>query len=273
MVFHGWILTVVAFAVCASGCALLDEQSDLNYKTVVESPNRDRLSAETKYERAMEAYEKGHLDRAERLLQEALADDVTYGPAHNALGKLYFDQQKYYLAAWEFQYVINLMPERPEPHNNLGLVMEAVGKLDEAILSYSTALDLEPDNPVYVGNCVRAYHRNGNRDQYVRLLLEQLIFLDTRPDWVEWAHERLALDKFEAYNSEGTPFPNPAPPELLPTPGRGPADPHAEMPPPASSHSPLPLQPPRSQADGPAVIQPRQIPLPAPDTSSRLVPP
>jgi Tfp pilus assembly protein PilF len=269
MAFHGWILTVIAFAVCASGCALLDEQSDLDYKTVVESPNRDRRSAEEKYERAMAVYERGDLDRAERLLQEALTDDVTYGPAHNALGKLYFDQGKYYLAAWEFQYVINLMPERPEPHNNLGLVMEAVGKLEDAIASYSTAVELAPENPVYLGNCVRAYHRNGNRDQFVRYQLEQLIFLDSRPDWVAWANERLALDKFNGDDMESPPIPDP-PRELVPTPG--PAFPRGELPTPPSNF-PVPLEPARSQGAAATIIQPRQIPLPAPVTSSRLVPP
>ena len=268
MASHGSILSVVALAVCTSGCALLDPHGDLNYKTVLDSPNRDQRAAQAKIERAMEFYEQGNLERAEPLLQEALLADVTSGPAHNALGKLYFDQQKFYLAAWEFEYVINLMPERPEPHNNLGLVMEAVGKLDEAIQSYQTALEIEPDNPDYLGNSVRARLRRGERDLFVRQQLEQLIFIDSRPDWVAWANERLALDEFDTNELNGTPLPN-VPSRETP-PARFPGDQQEALPPPASSSLQIPLEAPRNQVDGSSEIQPRPRQIPQPPTDATL---
>ena len=51
---------------------------------------------------------------------------------------------------------MKLMPNQPEPLNNLGLVFEATGKLDEATDSYTKAVTLEPDNVQALGNLARA---------------------------------------------------------------------------------------------------------------------
>ena len=113
------------------------------------------------------------------------------GPAHNNLGKVYFRQGKMYLAAWEFQYAMKLMPNQPEPPNNLGLVFEAAGKLDDAAESYGKAVAREPDNIDALGNLARA-PRRGDKDAEVRDLLNELVLKDTRPEWVAWARDRLA---------------------------------------------------------------------------------
>lgn len=132
-------------------------------------------------------------DEAERALKAALKADVTHGPAHNHLGKVYYRQRKFYLAAWEFQYAIKLMPRQPEPRNNLGLVFEEVGKLDDAVTSYGEAVRMEPENPLLVGNLARAQIRRGDRGDEVAALLQTLIATDTRPTWIAWAKERLTL--------------------------------------------------------------------------------
>src|SRR4029453_19576722 len=107
-------------------------------------------------------------------LKSALAADVMCGPAHNNLGKVYYHQHKLYLAAWEFQYAMKLMPNVPEPRNNLGLVFESAGKLDDAVASYDEARGLEPDNVQFIGNLARARVRRGDDDAGVRDLLRQL---------------------------------------------------------------------------------------------------
>jgi tetratricopeptide (TPR) repeat protein len=126
-------------------------------------------------------------------LQKALVADVNYGPAHNNLGQLYFLQRKFYLAAWEFESATKLMPECPEPQNNLGLVFEEVGKFDEAINCYRTALSLQSNNPEIIGNLARTLVRQEQFDEETRGLLEGLVSMDTRPEWVAWAREQLAL--------------------------------------------------------------------------------
>ena len=131
--------------------------------------------------------------RPAKAFQTALSADLFFGPAHNNLGTVYLRQQKYYLAAWEFQYAEQLMPHQAEPRNNLGLVYEAVGKLDDAANSYEQALDLEPENPRIAGNLARVYIRGNRTDDKTRKLLESIVMKDTRPDWIAWARERLAL--------------------------------------------------------------------------------
>jgi Flp pilus assembly protein TadD len=164
-----------------------------DYQTLGKEPQRDTDTAHKQNDAAVTLINKGDYAGAEKLLREALADDVMYGPAHNNLGLIYFHQSKLYLAAWEFQYASKLMPTQPEARNNLGLVFEASGKLDQAIDAYDQAIKIAPDNAQFIGNCARARMRRGDKFADVRPLLEKLVTLDTRPDWTAWAKEHLAL--------------------------------------------------------------------------------
>ena len=154
---------------------------------------RDADRAQTENTRGVALMRKGDYEQAEKALKGALLADVMHGPAHNNLGKVYFHQHRYYLAAWEFQYASKLMPNQPEPRNNLGLVYEAVGKLDDAIKSYDQARTLDPDSAEFIGNLVRSRIRQGERSPEMRALLEELVLRETRADWSSWAREQLAL--------------------------------------------------------------------------------
>jgi len=147
--------------------------------------------AREKNAQAIKLLEANKFPEAQKLLKEALDADVTFGPAHNNLGKAYYHQNEFYLAAWEFQYASKLMPDAPEPRNNLGLVLEAVGKMDEAINWYDQALQIRPDNPQFLGNDARARYRRGDHDDHLRQLLQELVEKDDRPDWSAWAREQL----------------------------------------------------------------------------------
>jgi cytochrome c-type biogenesis protein CcmH/NrfG len=85
------------------------------------------------------------------------------------------------------------MPNQPEPRNNLGLVFEAVGRMDDAVKAYDDALKLEPDGANYLGNAARARVRRGDKGPELRDLLSKLIERDRREEWVSWAKERLAM--------------------------------------------------------------------------------
>lgn len=232
------LLLLATTALLSGGCHALNIKSKSNYETLSVDPRHDTKQARAKSERGVEFMEKGHLDKAEKVLQEALVADVTYAPAHNNLGSLYLQRKEYYLAAWEFEYAIKLMRDRAEPYNNLGMVYEAVGRYEDAVQNYELACRNEPRSAEYLGNLARAQIRRGDEPDVVRPLLEYLIFLDTRPDWVGWAREYLAL-----HNPKDQPAQADQPaeinksttPEILPTP---------------SSKSPLPepLPPPRTQA-------------------------
>ncbi len=188
---------ILLFALAASfGCAAENKSNSsatYNYKTMNPAPRRDSSVADAQNAKAVDFLEEGKLEEAEKLLKDCLTADVTFGPAHNNLGKVYFQQQKYYVAAWEFQNAIKLMPNQPEPKNNLGLVFEAVGKLDDAVKQYELAKGQEPDNPELTGNLARARVRRGDHDEQTRDLLTEITLKDTREEWVEWAKEQLAL--------------------------------------------------------------------------------
>jgi Tfp pilus assembly protein PilF len=183
----------VLLALSAAGCAALRHHEPLNYKTITAGPNRDTERATKENECGLRHLEHGQLQLAERAFQQALIADVTYGPAHNHLGQVYFQSGELYLAAWEFEYAIKLMPERPEPSNNLGLVYETVGKLNEAIVQYESAYAMQPENPEFIGNLARARLRRGDRDVDLTNLVESLLLYDTRPEWIAWANDQLAL--------------------------------------------------------------------------------
>lgn len=166
------------------------------YQTVAADPTRNTSLAREHNASAVMALNEGDIDTAERRLKEALSCDVFYGPAHNNLGHIYFQQKKYYLAAWEFQYAAKLMPNHAEPKNNLALVLEAAGKANDAAKYYEQALKIQPDNPELIGNLARVYVKQHQNTPKTRELLHDIIMKDTRPEWTRWASEQLSSKSF-----------------------------------------------------------------------------
>jgi len=215
--FLAFLLALAVFTPC--GCLAPWREQGPGYATVAAQPLRGEAKALAETERAARLARRGRWDQAEQALQNALIADVTYGPAHNNLGKLYYSQGKFYLAAWEFEYASKLMPDRPEPHNNLGMVYEAVDRLDQAIASYCMAHSMAPQNPVFIGNLARVRLKQDEHDPQARALLSDLLLYDTRPDWVAWAREQLAVAKLPARPSkpgDAQPFGAPDPVEEIP---------------------------------------------------------
>lgn len=203
------LCVVVAGLIGLPGCQVMQTGKPASdYRTVQANPNRDTQRAKRLHDKALgilthcdtcyqcECVAKTFCDpcKAEQLLQEALIADVRYGPAHNSLGTLYLRQRKLYLAAWEFEYASGLMPQRPEPINNLGLVYEEAGRLGQAIAKYQEAAELQPANAEYLGNLARASLKQGAPLEEVRYLLHDLRLYETRPDWVAWAEDLIGTD-------------------------------------------------------------------------------
>jgi len=181
-----------------AGCQSPAADSVTGYETVAGEGIHDTETARKHNALGLKALDEDDLEKAEQSFKHALEADVMFGPAHNNLGKVYFTRKLYYKAAWEYQYAIKLMPHHPEPKYNLGLVYESVGKIDEAVDLYSEARDLEPDNPILIGNIARARVKRGDKGIEIRDLLTELLLKDTRPDWLIWARDKLALMKAPA---------------------------------------------------------------------------
>lgn len=254
------ILVLAMLACGLSGCTGILAPRKLDYRTVAADPRHDTDLARRENTKGVRLLETGKLDKAEEALQKALIADVTFGPAHNNLGRLYFEQGKLYLAAWEFEYAGKLMPESVEPLNNLGLVYDSAGKLDEAVESYSAAYGLQPSHPEVLGNLARALLRRGESPEGVRALLSDLVFFDSRPDWVGWAREQLALHEQVARQSALDSGPNPPEPLPTPTPERRPQYRHLDdLPPPAAQNPEAALEVPANSSLGENLSE---LPLP-----------
>jgi Tfp pilus assembly protein PilF len=218
------IAVALLAAFVAAGCQR-PAARPAEYQTVGEDARRDTKTARQENAKAFEFIEMDELEKAEKALKAALTADPFFGPAHNNLGIVFHRQGRHYQAAWEFQYALKLMPYSPEPRSNLGLVYEAVGRLDEAEKWYGEALTIQPDNPELIGNLARTLAREGRKDARMQQLLQDLVLKDTRPDWVAWARERLALMHVEAPPTEIKPAPKgeqppPAPASKPTAPGR-----------------------------------------------------
>ncbi len=121
----GWV--TVLLLTCVWGCAATEKEKT-RYETIEAELDADTDKAIALNKKALKFLDEADLERAEEHLQQSLVADVNYGPAHNNLGQVYFQQERYYLAAWEFEYAARLLPENPEPVNNLGLVYDTVGR-------------------------------------------------------------------------------------------------------------------------------------------------
>ena len=159
------------------------------------------------------------------------------------------------------------MPERPEPVSNLGMVYEAVGKFDKAIEMYQMAYEMDPRNPQIIGNFARSRMRRGDSVDDVRSLLQELVFFDTRPDWVRWAREHLAFhptprqpSTVEQQESNPERLP-PTDSESLPLPQNLDVGEHLPMPKEDADDMDLPIQlvPPQVSGDAPIPRQSQDL--------------
>lgn len=142
--------------------------------------------------RAAALLEQGQLHEAEQILVHLLSKEANFGPARNNLGKVYYLQSQMYLAAREFKMAAALLPTHPEPRNNLGLVCESIGHLDQAVSWYTQASRLGNNAPQFTANLARARLRRGDTPEDVRELLVAVAMQDSRPAWVQWAKQHLA---------------------------------------------------------------------------------
>jgi Tfp pilus assembly protein PilF len=189
---HAILLALVACLAVGVGCT--DKTKTYRsggYRTVEAPPDRDTETAKRYNAQGLEHLGNEELDEAAADFRRSLVADVTYGPAHNNLGKVFYAQKDWYQAAWEFDYARELMPRQPEPLNNLGLVHEQAGELDRAVENYQQAVALGPDRIEYRANLARAKVRRGDADEELISLLQQILDQDSRPEWLVWAKPHL----------------------------------------------------------------------------------
>jgi Tfp pilus assembly protein PilF len=151
---------------------------------------RDPQKAQTLTTQAVELMDKDP-KKAEELLREALTADLYFGPAHNDLGVLYLKAGQLYEAANEFEWARKLMPGHPDPRMNLALTLERAGRVDEALVTYKTALEVYPNHVPTMQAMTRLQLRHNRADDRTPEMLREIAFAGDTPQWREWAQWQL----------------------------------------------------------------------------------
>jgi tetratricopeptide (TPR) repeat protein len=131
------------------------------------------------------------LDRAEKLLRQALTADLYHGPAHNDLGVIYLKQGMLYDAAGEFEWARKLMPGHPDPRMNLALTLERAGRTDEALKTYASALEVYPGHIPTLQALTRLQLRHARADDQTAAHLRTIALEGDSPRWRQWAQSQI----------------------------------------------------------------------------------
>ncbi|HBV64122.1 MAG TPA: hypothetical protein DEF45_13995 [Rhodopirellula sp.] len=259
-------LTTASLLVGIAGCAAFNAQHDSLIRI---KSNRNPAKAQRLTLAGVNALENGKPEYAEEKLLSAIRADPKYGPAHNNIGLLRFDDGKLYQAVLSFERARELMPSDPAVHYNLGLALEKAGRKNRALDLYWQAVELDPTEPRFLGNLVRLRRRLGETGPDVIAQLQDLMLIETRPDWRDWASEQLkvALNPHLDRGPE-TPEFNGGESTNEPTGNNRPSEPHTriiDLSPDAKTTGP-------NQPDKPTEQSPMSQELLPPETSGNLIP-
>ncbi|MBE9225180.1 tetratricopeptide repeat protein [Phormidium sp. LEGE 05292] len=103
---------------------------------------------------ALAFYNTGNLVKAAEKYQEILHINGDCAEAWDGLGMVYFNQEKYQDALEFISQALSIDTVNPNLHYSLGLVLEKIGYLEEAIATFQKVIELAP-------NWIEAYHSLG----------------------------------------------------------------------------------------------------------------
>ena len=130
-----------------------------------------------------------HYHDRESLWRDTLAKSPACWMAHNNLGKLLLEDERFAEAQAHFRQAIGIRPHHVEALTNLGVVMARTGRPDEAISWFRHALHCKPDFALALNNLGLALNNQGRFTEAI-VHLREAIRID--PDYPE-AHHNLGL--------------------------------------------------------------------------------
>ena len=131
-------------------------------------------------------------EKAGELLREALTADAYHGPAHNNLGVWHLSRGELYEAANEFEWAKKLMPGHPDPRMNLALTLERAGRVDEALATYDSALEVYPNHLPTMQALTRLQVRRNRADDRTAQMLREIALASESEQWKEWAQQQMS---------------------------------------------------------------------------------
>jgi ADP-heptose:LPS heptosyltransferase len=176
------------------------------YRRILERRNDDAVALEYLGVIASKAHRH---DDAERLLTRALELNPEAPEFHNNLGLLRHAQADMEQAAACYRRALQLAPDNAAAHNNLGLALYESGRLEAAIASFREAVRLSPEFAEAHWNLALALLRNG---EYPEGFLEhewRMRFPQHQASWArkkkypEWRGEPLAGKRILVLTEQG----------------------------------------------------------------------
>ncbi|OAN50296.1 hypothetical protein A6A04_02540 [Paramagnetospirillum marisnigri] len=124
----------------------------------------------------------GRLDEAERLYLALLDTEPGHAMAWHLAGVVAYQTGRKPLAAERMGRAVELRPDFPEAHNNLGNALKDLGQPERALSHYDRALALKPDFPEPRFNRGSVLHELGRLDEAVASYQAAIAL---RPDYVD----------------------------------------------------------------------------------------
>jgi tetratricopeptide (TPR) repeat protein len=171
--------------------------------TTPSNDSRDPQRAQALTTQAVELMDKDP-GKAEEILREALTADIYFGPAHNDLGVLCLKKGQWYEAANEFEWARKLMPGHPDPRMNLALTLERAGRIDEALATYETALEVYANHVPTMQAMSRLQLRHNRVDDRTPGMLKEIALAGETAQWREWAQYQLVKSSSASVPSAAT---------------------------------------------------------------------
>ena len=88
-----------------------------------------------KLQQAIQTHQNGNLETAQKQYEAILQKDIHNSDALNLLGLIHFQQKDYEQSLIYIEKAVRLRPKAPEYHNNLGMVLNSLGRVEEAVVA------------------------------------------------------------------------------------------------------------------------------------------
>tara|TARA_B110000208_G_C11778762_1_gene433019 strand:- start:111 stop:2345 length:2235 start_codon:yes stop_codon:yes gene_type:complete len=137
----------------------------------IKGPSKERVDSQ------FEHYKSGRLSHAEKLALATAQEFPQHGKSWELLGTIFLQTGRQPEALNAFQIAVGLCPLDAQSHSNLGVALEAVGKISDAAIRYMQALKLNPDLTVARTNLciILPYTKfNASYPQYDQILMDLL---------------------------------------------------------------------------------------------------
>lgn len=123
-------------------------------------------------------FQRGYLDEAESAFQQAFRDDPGNAEALYGIGSVYLNQNKNAAARETFERATKLQASYPDTlpdsWNNLGVIATREGRMDDSILCFEQALQVNPHHVAALENLGNAYRLEKRWDE-ARKALERAV--------------------------------------------------------------------------------------------------